>query len=77
MNKKRDKHPDGSNPSSIVDTEKWQIGEAQAGLADLDAEQAVSHARSRDGWSRGGGLTKNDPRDQGEAGEVLAALGIK
>lgn len=28
-----------------VDTEEWQAGEIEAGLADLDAGRAVSHAR--------------------------------
>lgn len=45
MNKKRDKLSDGSRPLSLVDTEGWQIGEIQAGLADLDAEKVVSHGR--------------------------------
>jgi predicted transcriptional regulator len=29
-----------------VDSEEWQIGEIQAGIAELDSEQGVSHERA-------------------------------
>ena len=31
--------------AAYVDSEEWQLGEVQAGIAELDREQAVSHEK--------------------------------
>jgi len=31
--------------AAYIDSEEWQLGEVQAGIAELDAEQAVSHEK--------------------------------
>jgi predicted transcriptional regulator len=35
--------------AAYVESEEWQLGEVQAGIAELEAGQEVSHERSRNG----------------------------
>jgi RHH-type rel operon transcriptional repressor/antitoxin RelB len=49
--------------AAYVESEEWQLGEIQAGIADLDADKAVSHDKASD-WLKTWGKTgeKKAPR---------------
>lgn len=51
--------------AAYVESEEWQLGELQAGIAELEAGQTLSHEKLSKWLKSWGKAGKSKPRDEG------------